>query len=47
MLARRFANAVRLFDEALTFKPDNAYLQDRQGAAQRALAQYGPGDAAP
>ncbi|HET6315662.1 MAG TPA: hypothetical protein VFG86_04330, partial [Chloroflexota bacterium] len=44
MRARRFGNAVTLFTEALSFKSDNAYLQDRQGAAQRAVAKYGPGD---
>ncbi len=41
MRGRHFGNAVRLFEEALTFKPDNSYLQDRVGAAQRALAKYG------
>ena len=43
MHARRFGNAEGLFTEALTFKPDNAYLQDRQGAAHRAVLKYGPG----
>ena len=43
MHARRFGTAEALFTEALTFKPDNAYLQDRQGAAHRAVLKYGPG----
>lgn len=44
MRARRFGEAVELFTQALSFQPDSAYLQDRQGAAQRALAKYGPGE---
>jgi O-antigen ligase len=44
MTARRFAEAESLFSQALSFKPDNAYLQDRLGGAQRAVAKYGPGD---
>jgi hypothetical protein len=47
MRARRFGNAVAMFTEALSFKPDNTYLQDRQGAAQRAVAKYGSGAASP
>jgi hypothetical protein len=43
MRARRFGNAVTLFGEALTFKPDSTYLQDREGAAERAVAKYGAG----
>jgi hypothetical protein len=43
MRARSFAAARTLFEEALTFEPSNAYLQDRIGAAQRAVDKYGPG----
>jgi hypothetical protein len=43
MRARAFGQAADLFAQALTFKPDNAYLQDRLGAAQRAVLRYGPG----
>ena len=43
MRARAYANAVDLFSQALVFAPANAYLQDRVGAAQRAVAKYGPG----
>jgi O-antigen ligase len=41
MRARTFGEAVSLFQQALTFKPDSPYLQDRLGAAQRAVAKYG------
>lgn len=41
MRARTFGQAVSLFQQALTFKPESAYLQDRLGAAQRAVAKYG------
>jgi Flp pilus assembly protein TadD len=41
MRARTFGEAVALFQRALTFKPDSPYLQDRLGAAQRAVAKYG------
>ncbi len=41
MRARTFGTAVSLFQQALTFKPASAYLQDRLGAAQRAVAKYG------
>ncbi|MGI9149129.1 MAG: O-antigen ligase family protein [Chloroflexota bacterium] len=41
MRARTFGTAVSLFEQALNFKPANAYLQDRLGAAQRAVAKYG------
>lgn len=43
MTARRFGEAESLFSQALSFKPDNAYLQDRLGGAQRAVLKYGPG----
>ncbi len=42
MHARRFGQALVFFTEALSFKPDSAYLQDRRGAAERAVAKYGP-----
>jgi hypothetical protein len=41
MRARTFGEAVSLFQQALTFKPESPYLQDRLGAAQRAVAKYG------
>jgi O-Antigen ligase len=41
MRARTFGEARSLFQQALTFKPDSPYLQDRLGAAQRAVAKYG------
>jgi tetratricopeptide (TPR) repeat protein len=47
MRARAFGQAADLFGQALTFKPDNAYLQDRLGAAQRAVVRYGPGEPIP
>jgi O-antigen ligase len=43
MRARTFGIARTLFEQALTFEPGNAYLQDRIGAAQRAVDKYGPG----
>jgi O-antigen ligase len=41
MRARTFGEARGLFQQALTFQPDSPYLQDRLGAAQRAVAKYG------
>jgi hypothetical protein len=41
MRARHFGEALALFEQALTFGSDNAYLHDRVGAAQRAVAKYG------
>jgi hypothetical protein len=41
MRARTFGAAKTLFEQALTFEPGNAYLQDRVGAAQRAVEKYG------
>jgi O-antigen ligase/polysaccharide polymerase Wzy-like membrane protein len=41
MRARTFGAAADLFEQALTFQPTSAYLQDRLGAAQRAVAKYG------
>jgi O-antigen ligase len=41
MRARKFAEARSLFQQALTFEPRSAYLQDRVGAAQRAVDKYG------
>jgi O-antigen ligase len=41
MRARTFSVARTLFEQALTFEPSNAYLQDRIGAAQRAVDKYG------
>jgi hypothetical protein len=38
---RRFSEARALFEQALVFRPDSPYLQDRLGAAQRAVAKYG------
>jgi tetratricopeptide (TPR) repeat protein len=46
MRARSFGLAADLFQQALVFVPDNAYLQDRLGAAQRAVVRYGPGPSA-
>jgi hypothetical protein len=43
MRARSFGLAADLFSQALSFAPDNAYLHDRLGAAQRAVVRYGPG----
>jgi Tfp pilus assembly protein PilF len=43
MRARRFGEAHALFQEALTFRPESAYLQDRLGAARRAVDKYGAG----
>jgi hypothetical protein len=42
MRARRFGEARDLFQQALTFQPGSAYLTDREGAADRAVAKYGP-----
>jgi hypothetical protein len=41
MRARTFGAAKTLFEQALTFEPGNLYLQDRIGAAQRAVDKYG------
>ena len=41
MAARDFRHAQALFEQALVFKPDSAYLQDRAAAAQRAVEKYG------
>jgi hypothetical protein len=41
MRARTFSQAHSLFEQALSFEPDSAYLQDRIGAAQRAVDKYG------
>jgi len=41
MTARHFSEAQALFEQALTFEPSSAYLKDRIGAAQRAVAKYG------
>jgi hypothetical protein len=41
MYARTFSAARSLFEQALTFAPSNVYLQDRIGAAQRAIDKYG------
>jgi len=38
---RSFGEARALFQQALSFQPDSSYLQDRLGAAQRAVAKYG------
>jgi hypothetical protein len=38
---RTFGEARTLFEQALTFEPNNAYLRDRLGAAQRAVDKYG------
>jgi hypothetical protein len=41
MRARTFGEAALLFQQALIFEPRSAYLQDRLGAAQRAVQKYG------
>jgi hypothetical protein len=41
MRARSFGEAKSLFEQARTFEPANAYLQDRLAAAQRAVDKYG------
>jgi transcriptional regulator GlxA family with amidase domain len=41
MQARHFTEAHSLFEQSLSFEPSNAYLQDRIGAAQRAIDKYG------
>ena len=41
MRARHFSEAHTLFVQALTFQPGSTYLQDRIGAAQRAVDKYG------
>ena len=41
MRARKFGEAHSLFEQALSFAPNSAYLADRLGAAQRAVAKYG------
>jgi O-antigen ligase len=41
MRARTFSEARSLFAQALSFRPDSPYLQDRLGAAERAVAKYG------
>jgi Flp pilus assembly protein TadD len=41
MRARTFGEAELLFQQALIFEPRSAYLQDRLGAAQRAVQKYG------
>jgi len=38
---RSFSEARNLFEKALSFQPDSPYLNDRLGAAQRAVAKYG------
>ena len=38
---RHFSEAQALFEQALTFESSSAYLKDRIGAAQRAVAKYG------
>src|SRR5205823_12455375 len=38
---RSFSEARNLFEQALSFQPDSPYLNDRLGAAQRAVAKYG------
>ena len=43
MRYRHFGEAHTLFQQASTFDPTNTYLQDRIGAAQRAIDKYGPG----
>jgi hypothetical protein len=42
MRARSYSDANTLFQQALTFEPKSAYLQDRIGASQRAVDKYGP-----
>jgi hypothetical protein len=41
MRARAFGQAHALFERALTFEPNSAYLLDRIGASQRAVDKYG------
>jgi O-antigen ligase/polysaccharide polymerase Wzy-like membrane protein len=41
MRARHFSEAQSLFEQALSFESESAYLIDRIGAAQRAVAKYG------
>ena len=41
MRARTFSEAHSLFEQALTFEPNSAYLRDRLGASQRAVDKYG------
>ena len=41
MRARKFGEAHSLFQQALTFEPASAYLNDRLGASQRAVDKYG------
>jgi hypothetical protein len=41
MRARSYADANSLFQQAQTFEPKSAYLQDRIGASQRAVDKYG------
>jgi hypothetical protein len=41
MRARTFGEATALFQQALAFQPTSPYLQDRLGAAQRAVDKYG------
>jgi hypothetical protein len=41
MRARSFGEAHSLFQQALTFERESAYLNDRLGASQRAIAKYG------
>ena len=40
MRARAFGQAVTLFQQALTFAPDNVYLRDRLGGAQRGVDRW-------
>jgi hypothetical protein len=42
MRAHSYADANSLFQQALTFETNSAYLQDRIGASQRAVDKYGP-----
>jgi hypothetical protein len=41
--ARDYASALALFQQALTFQPGSAYLQERVAAAQRGLARADAG----
>jgi hypothetical protein len=41
MRARSFGEAHSLFQQALSFEPDSAYLTDRLGASRRAVDKYG------
>ena len=41
MRARTFGEAQCAVSAGADFEPDSAYLQDRLGAAQRAVAKYG------